>query len=193
MDDDGFYVTLPCNASLSVYPENTISSYRTKLAAPIDLKGRWQVGLCEIEYPRSWYSFNREDGAFTLYTHPTSVILKPDRNARTEYLTGSFVSKTLNINPGYYANVQAVIQVINEVITPSGFLGYDGLTNKVFLKSGPNISLSFYGKLANILGVKPDVALGRINYHEKADSEKDVVTYAPHQADIHAGFYTIYV
>ncbi len=65
-----FYVTLPCNASLSVYPENRISSYTTRLAKTINLKGEWQVGLAEIEYPRSWYSFNDNDGTFSLHIYP---------------------------------------------------------------------------------------------------------------------------
>lgn len=195
MDDDGFYVTLPCNASLSVYPDNRISSYRTKLATPIDLKGRWTVGLCEIEYPRSWYNFNREDGAFLLNMYPDrkiDVTQNPD-SPKVDQLSRLFVSKRLNIHPGYYANVQTVVKAINAVLTTSGVLALDQITNKVFLSAKPNVSLTFYGKLAHILGLIPNVPLGRENYHAKADFERDVLTYAPHQTDIHAGFYTIYV
>ncbi len=76
MEDHGFYVTLPCNASSSVYPENRISSYTTRLAKAINLKGQWEVGLAEIEYPRSWYNFNDEDGHFILHTAPEP----PDSN-----------------------------------------------------------------------------------------------------------------
>lgn len=147
MEDDGFYVTLPCNASLMVYPENSISSYRTKLSTPINLKGRWQVGLCEIEYPRSWYSFNRQDGTFTLHTHSIQaaegekIDFTPNHDHRLlpDHL---LVSKKYNINPGYYTNVQAVIQVINDVLDPAASLGHDRLTNKAFLRAKPNISLT---------------------------------------------------
>jgi hypothetical protein len=45
MAEGGFYVTLPCNTSLSVYPDNKISNYRTRLATPINIKGEWEVGL----------------------------------------------------------------------------------------------------------------------------------------------------
>lgn len=57
MVEGGFYVALPCNASLSVYPDNTISNYRTCLANPIHLRGRWEVGIVEFVYPRTWYTF----------------------------------------------------------------------------------------------------------------------------------------
>ena len=39
MGDDEFYITLPCNSSRSVYPDNEISNYRTKLSRPLILKG----------------------------------------------------------------------------------------------------------------------------------------------------------
>ncbi len=41
--------------------------------------------------------------------------------------------------------------------------------------------------------MKPDEALGRSAYYEKADFTTSVITDAPHQADINAGFYTMYV
>ncbi|KAI2647385.1 hypothetical protein H4Q32_030010 [Labeo rohita] len=70
MDDHGFYVTLPCNSSLTVYPENRISSFTTRLAKTINLKGDWQVALAEIKYPRSWYTFNDTDGFFSVRIAP---------------------------------------------------------------------------------------------------------------------------
>ena len=48
MDNNGFCIILPCNSSTSVYPDNQISNYRTKLAKPIDWKGDWEVGLVEF-------------------------------------------------------------------------------------------------------------------------------------------------
>lgn len=52
----------------------------------------------------------------------------------------------------------------------------------------------FYGKLANILGVNAGIPLG-VNKEESDDFnyDKDIVTYAPHQSDIHGGFYTLYI
>ncbi len=56
------------------------------------------------------------------------------------------------------------------------------------------MSLTFYGKLAVILGLSPGVAI------ESADQANEdygdgitTVTYAPHQADINGGFYSLYI
>lgn len=51
-----FYLTLPSNASYSVFPRNTASVYKTQLSEPIELEGDWEVGLVEISYSKSWNS-----------------------------------------------------------------------------------------------------------------------------------------
>lgn len=132
MDNNGFYVMLPCNASLSVYPENRISSYKTNLAKTIHLKGEWEVGLAEIEYPRSWYNITDDDGIFNLNTYPD-----PDNEERKKLetnvlpvLPGFFVSRRYQIPGGYYKDIPAVIKMINDAIKPSGILFYDTFKKK---------------------------------------------------------------
>ena len=52
---DGFYLWLPSNSSMNVYPRNVQSDYRTQLGSEIRLEGgaaNWECGLCEIIYPR---------------------------------------------------------------------------------------------------------------------------------------------
>jgi hypothetical protein len=44
MSGTHFYVALPSNASLAVFPNNTATSYRVKLPQTIDLDGNWEVG-----------------------------------------------------------------------------------------------------------------------------------------------------
>ena len=195
MDDQGFYVTLPCNASSAVYPGNRISAYTTRIAKAIELKGQWEVGLAEIEYPRSWYNFNDEDGYFNLHTAPgpANNAAPTDSRPFKKDLSGFFVSRKLQISGGYYADIRAIIRSINRVLAPSAVLDHDELKNKVFLVARPNISVSFQGKLATILGMIPDDNLGRSNYHEAADFTTSITTYAPHQSDINGGFYTLYV
>jgi CRISPR/Cas system-associated endoribonuclease Cas2 len=47
-----FYVTLLSNASQTLYPANTLSSFKTHLARPADLvsDGIWEVGVCEVTF-----------------------------------------------------------------------------------------------------------------------------------------------
>ena len=43
-----FYVTLPSNASMDVYPNNKKSNYTTKFNTPIVLDGNYEVALANI-------------------------------------------------------------------------------------------------------------------------------------------------
>ena len=40
-----FKVYLPSNASVHVFPNNTLSHYVTHFNKPLQLKGRWEVGV----------------------------------------------------------------------------------------------------------------------------------------------------
>ena len=57
MGDDGFYITLPCNSSRSVYPDNEISKYGTKLARSLILKG--DGGVIRIPVSKNVGNFSR--------------------------------------------------------------------------------------------------------------------------------------
>ena len=49
-----FHMTLPSDGSLNVYPENTLSDFRTHLPQTMTLEDNdWEVGLSEIVYPTS--------------------------------------------------------------------------------------------------------------------------------------------
>ena len=49
-----FYLTLPSNSSMTTFPDNTVANFRVKLPQALDMSGRWEVGLTEIQYPHSW-------------------------------------------------------------------------------------------------------------------------------------------
>jgi hypothetical protein len=51
---DNFYVTLPSNASMTDFPNNSLTNYVTRLAMPIELSEHWEVGLAEIIHPNEW-------------------------------------------------------------------------------------------------------------------------------------------
>ena len=55
-----FYVTLPSNGSMDVFPENTLTQFRNKLPRSLHLDGEWDVGLIECMYPFSWFQISPE-------------------------------------------------------------------------------------------------------------------------------------
>jgi len=46
-----FFLTLPCTASKSEFPNNTIGKYTTLLAHSIELNENYEIGLCEVIIP----------------------------------------------------------------------------------------------------------------------------------------------
>ena len=61
-----FYMTLPSNASMLVYPDNILAHYITDLPHRIDLFGEWECGRAEIQYPHTWYNVRADDNWFFL-------------------------------------------------------------------------------------------------------------------------------
>ena len=170
MDDEGFYITLPCNASLAMYPDNQISSYRIHLSKALVLKGRWQVGLIEFQYPRTWETLNEADGVFFLNKEKKGVDI-------------------IGLTPGYYPDMQMLVDELTRLLTPHKiWFGYDIIRHKVHVDSEISGNLKFKPKLSRILGlpVASDTQMGVINLQSSR-------VYAPHPADISCGFYTLYV
>ena len=62
MESQGFYITLPSNASLDVYPNNTLTKYTVRLPRTLYLKEGYEVALAEIMYPVSWETLSRIEG-----------------------------------------------------------------------------------------------------------------------------------
>ena len=46
----GFYITLPSESSIKLFPENNSSEYTVRLPRWIQLKGEWEIGLHSIAY-----------------------------------------------------------------------------------------------------------------------------------------------
>ncbi len=49
-----FYVTLPSNSSMDLFPNNTISNFSVALKEPIRLDTYYEVALVEMTYKHSW-------------------------------------------------------------------------------------------------------------------------------------------
>jgi len=52
-----FYIRLPSDSSMNIYPNNTVARFNTKLAERIHLDGEYDVALTEIIYPNKRMNF----------------------------------------------------------------------------------------------------------------------------------------
>ena len=51
-----FYLMLPSNALLDVFPDNKTTGYHIQSPQNIDLEVEWEVGLYSVTYPNTWYT-----------------------------------------------------------------------------------------------------------------------------------------
>lgn len=88
-----FYVTLPSDSSMQYFPENTVSHFITRLPAPLELKGEWEVGLVEVMYPHAWYNVK-------------------DHNNYFSFKIGQSKKERLKIPCGYYETTESILKAI---------------------------------------------------------------------------------
>ena len=71
--NNGFYIYLPSNSSMVVYPDNVCSRYRIRLENPIHLvdKPFWEVGLVELSYVHSLRTVQKGEAIEVLENYET--------------------------------------------------------------------------------------------------------------------------
>lgn len=60
-ETDDFYLILPSNSNLEMYPTNVTGNYITHLPHEIQLRGRWSVALVEMQVPYNFLHLKKED------------------------------------------------------------------------------------------------------------------------------------
>lgn len=55
---DEFYVTLPSDSSMKLFPDNKTTHFISQLPRNLTLQGEWTVALVEIEYPQNIQTFS---------------------------------------------------------------------------------------------------------------------------------------
>ena len=101
------YISLLSDASLALFPQNTISSFRVKLPQPLQVnRDQYQVGLSSIEWPHRFN--NVQDGTFKVKIKPRPKRPRgPGKPPRRELVR-------FKIAGGHYKTVDYLIEVINE-------------------------------------------------------------------------------
>ena len=87
--EEQFYVTLPSNNSMNYFPNNVLSSFKTKLATPLSLQGGWEVALVEFIYPFSWFNVNSRNNKFSF--------LEENQEIYTGFIPKGYYNNTSNV------------------------------------------------------------------------------------------------
>ena len=169
MSVDQFYLVLPSNSSLNYFPQNSLASYITKLAQPLELPGRWEAGLSEIQFKKSW--FNVREGEQWIYYR---------RGPRDMF-------NAHQIPIGHYSTIQELIGTIQSVIDEvdsnrNVILSYDGIMNRVRIAVKNGGAISMKDDLATMLGCESPLP-----------SPITTSLSTPYSPDVQLGIYSLYV
>ena len=156
-----FYLTLPSNSSMTTFPDNTVANFRVKLPQALDLSGRWEVGLTEIQYPHSWCNVG-ENTHFVEVLVPNAV---PDDADSTVATAEDF---TLVLNKGFYHSPKKLVDRLENLRSSVKKLHdrlkfkFDEVSQKVTLFLKPRTSARLSPPLARLLGFDmTDIPYGR--------------------------------
>ena len=143
-----FYLTLPSNASMKMYPENKLTHYITDLPRRVDLTGEWECGLAEIQYPHTWYNVTEEDVLFFLNEkNPTGLI------------------PSMKLASGYYRGPVTLMNRVNRGLRlmstgkARAKLSYSDITQKITLhmSSDTVFTIPYHISLGPMLGFRKSI------------------------------------
>ena len=143
-----FYLTLLSNASMKMYPDNTLAHYITDLPRRIDLTGEWECGLAEIQYQHTWYNIGMYDTWFFL-NETIAMGLTP----------------SAKISAGYYKSPMTLMNHVNKglntMVTDKvrAKLRYSAIIQKMTLHMTPGteFTVPHRSALGRMLGFEPSV------------------------------------
>ena len=203
-----FYMTLPSNSSLSFFPENTLTNYTTKLMNPVELTDQWELSLCEILYPRSWYTVPVH-GVY-MKVNCSNCTIKPsylqpvmdddELSPISQYLWDFVV--IIHVPGGYYESIETLLQTlehatmrafastdesgINNLLRAPKFF-YNALNKRVHITLQDGMIMTMPPVLETILGIAP-------NQNPIVNSTKSPLTIVgDNVSDIQAGIHALYV
>ena len=176
-----FTVHLVSNASMDIFRENTMASFRNQLAGPLELTGSWQVALESIIFPTS-------------IKNVTSVKIKeyPDDGYITDSISKVDEKKTKREIPaGIYKNVFDLLNAVVQDTTLQRFeYIIDPVTDKLTLKFAAREGISFEDEeIPSILGFKlPRDFIGYRHVGYKMDTQLYGQDNVPNE---HTGIYPV--
>ena len=69
-------ITLPSNASMDLFPQNTCQDFTTQLSSELNLNGNFEVALKRLQYPFNWSGLQGDDCKVKLSSRTTKEEVK---------------------------------------------------------------------------------------------------------------------
>ena len=110
-DKDSFTITLVSSASMNIFFDNSLASFKNLLSENFDLQGEWRVALTEITFP---IQFNNVTDTKIVYYKKDKVkaILKVSKDK----ISRPYIGETSEITNGRYDEVEKLFNEINRKV-----------------------------------------------------------------------------
>ena len=176
---DEFTVNLISSASMDIFPNNTLASFRNFFNEALILEGDWRVALTEIIFPAQIANVTTKD--ITVYTtrgyertiaSRESGVISKDKYSRYPYL-----GEHVKLTTGVYEDV---LQLLQEIKDKGNLTNFEYETQKVseklVLKFGKHVGITFpdpeIPSILGFIGVK-DARTGGVHIGWKMDKSSD--------------------
>ena len=203
-DNDQFYVILPSNSSMDIYPDNKISNFKVYLANPLQLdSAKWEVGLSEIQFPHLWYNIREgkniiEKQILNLTVDELNYIYPIEKgkdiaaetakrrklmSEKSDEIVVAFRKKII-VPPGYYSNIEKLLEMLHRLeheddIRPTEFK-YETHSRRVNVKVPKQCKINFLDSdIARCLGFKAQRIV------EEGDHVSDVISSIETNKDVY--------
>ncbi|ESO85568.1 hypothetical protein LOTGIDRAFT_155057 [Lottia gigantea] len=119
-----FYLTLPSDSSIGMFPDNSRSTYRTHLTPPIHFNHQeWEVGLSALAFPTDWYNLTEKDNKLRLKVFPWKIVpgmetmsdkwLEPPECTTVPNNDEGSTEVETHMETNTYRNVEQLLNVLN--------------------------------------------------------------------------------
>jgi len=148
MNSRHFYLTLPSNASMNLYPKNTAVQYTIKLPRPVALDGGdWEVAFTELSVPAIFDNILKNTCYVKLIDECTDTVEHP--------------SEIYIVREGYYNTVDSLVYELKMMLILLG-ISLEMEMDRVVLQNNGNYNVHLNRTLMEKLGFidMPELGFG---------------------------------
>jgi hypothetical protein len=154
---DKIHLWLPSNNTTS--ENNTRSRFITRLPSALNLEEKWECGLAEISYTKSWFNITKPQVVAMFEPHNDSYML--------------LVHEEAILKPGFYSNIDDLLAKINELFKKYCKICVD---SPPVLKFSKNMQLALQTYFPNSIPVLGD-ELSELLGFEKQDIDQHLESF----------------
>ena len=115
-DKDSFSITLVSSASMNIFIDNSLASFKNLLSEDIDLQGEWRVALSEITFPTH---FNNVTDTKIVYYKKDKV--RASLKVAKDKISRPYDGEKTEITKGEYGEIEKLFNEINRKVDLDNF------------------------------------------------------------------------